>query len=306
MNKREKEILQAQLESEKAVLKEIEKQYEQALRDINDRIRVIVSDDLTQSKIYQLNYQKALRAQVKGILEKLHSDEYATIQQFLNHTYTDAFIGTAYNLAGQGIPLVMPVNQTAAVKAIMTDSKISEGLYDALGVDTAKLRKSISAEITRGIASNMSFEDIARNIQNTTKAPYSRAKTIVYTEGHRIQQSATYDAQKAAKAKGADVVKQWDASLDGKTRENHRKLDGQIVDVDEPFKVGGMSAMFPGDFGDPAEDCNCRCVSLTRATWALDDDELQTLKDRAEYWGLDKTENFEDFKGKYMKATSEK
>ena len=305
MNKREKEILQAQLDSEKAVLKEIEKQYKQALLDINDRIRVIVSDDLTQSKIYQLNYQKALRAQVKGILEKLHSDEYATIQQFLNHTYTNAFIGTAYNLAGQGIPLMMPVNQAAAVKAIMTESKISEGLYDALGVDTAKLRKAISAEITRGVASNMSFEDIARNIQNTTKAPFSRAKTIVYTEGHRIQQSATYDAQQAAKAKGADVVKQWDASLDGKTRENHRKLDGQIVAVDEPFEVGGMSAMFPGDFGDPAEDCNCRCVSLTRATWALDEDELQTLKDRAEYWGLDKTENFEDFKGKYLKAISE-
>ena len=305
MNKREKEILQAQLDSEKAVLKEIEKQYEQALRDINDRIRVIVSDDLTQSKIYQLNYQKALRAQVKGILEKLHSDEYATIQQFLNHTYTDAFIGTAYNLAGQGIPLMMPVNQTAAVKAIMTDSKISEGLYDALGVDTAKLRKSISAEITRGIASNMSFEDIARNIQNTTKAPYSRAKTIIYTEGHRIQQSATYDAQQAAKAKGADVVKQWDASLDGRTRETHRELDGQIREVDEPFEANGRKAMFPGDFGDPAEDCNCRCVSLTRAKWALDEDELQTLKDRAEYWGLDKTKNFEDFKNKYLKAISE-
>lgn len=305
MNKREKEILQAQLDSEKAVLKEIEKQYKQALLDINDRIRVIVSDDLTQSKIYQLNYQKALRAQVKGILEKLHSDEYATIQQFLNHTYTDAFIGTAYNLAGQGIPLMMPVNQTAAVKAIMTDSKISEGLYDALGVDVNGLKKSISAEITRGVASNMSFEDIARNIQNTTKAPYSRAKTIVYTEGHRIQQSATFDAQQAAKAKGADVVKQWDASLDGRTRENHRKLDGQIVAVDEPFRVGGMSAMFPGDFGDPAEDCNCRCVCLTRATWALDEDELQTMKDRAEYWGLDKTENFEDFKNKYLKAISE-
>lgn len=305
MNKREKEILQAQLDSEKAVLKEIEKQYEQALRDINDRIRVIVSDDLTQSKIYQLNYQKALRAQVKGILEKLHSDEYATIQQFLNHTYTDAFIGTAYNLAGQGIPLMMPVNQTAAVKAIMTDSKISEGLYDALGVDTAKLRKSISAEITRGIASNMSFEDIARNIQNTTKAPYSRAKTIVYTEGHRIQQSATYDAQQAAKAKGADVVKQWDASLDGKTRETHRELDGQIREVDEPFEANGRKAMFPGDFGDPAEDCNCRCVSLTRAKWALDEAELQTLKDRAKYFGLDKTKNFEEFKEKYLKSAEE-
>lgn len=300
MNKREKEILQAQLDSEKAVLKEIEKQYEQALRDINDRIRLIVSDDLTQSKIYQLNYQKALRAQVKGILEKLHSDEYATIQQFLNHTYTDAFVGAAYNLAGQGIPLMLPINQASAVKAIMTDSKISKGLYDSLGVDVNGLKKSISAEITRGIASGMPLEDIARNISNTTKAPYSRAKSIVYTEGHRVQQASTFDAQQAAKSKGADVVKMWDAALDGRTRETHRELDGQIREVDEPFEANGRKAMFPGDFGDPAEDCNCRCVSLTRAKWALDETELQTMKDRAEYFGLDKTEDFEDFKGKYL------
>lgn len=303
MNKREKEILQAQLDSEKAVLKEIEKQYEQALRDINDRIRLIVSDDLTQSKIYQLNYQKALRAQVKGILEKLHSDEYATIQQFLNHTYTDAFVGTAYNLAGQGIPLMLPVNQASAIKAIMTDSKISKGLYDSLGVDVNGLKKSISAEITRGIASGMPLEDIARNISNATKAPYSRAKSIVYTEGHRVQQASTFDAQQAAKTKGASVVKQWDASLDGRTRETHRELDGQIREVDEPFEANGQKAMFPGDFGDPAEDCNCRCVSLTRAKWALDEAELQTMKDRAEFWGLDKTASFDDYKSKYLSAT---
>lgn len=41
---------------------------------------------------------------------------------------------------------------------------------------------------------------------------------------------------------------------------------------------------------------------LQRAKWALDEDELQTLKDRAAYYGLDKTKNFEDFKSKYLKA----
>jgi hypothetical protein len=61
--------------------------------------------------------------------------------------------------------------------------------------------------------------------------------------------------------------------------------------------------MFPGDFGDPAEDCNCRCASLTRARWGLDEDELKTLQDRAEYFGLDKTKDFDDFKKKYLNAS---
>jgi hypothetical protein len=63
--------------------------------------------------------------------------------------------------------------------------------------------------------------------------------------------------------------------------------------------------MFPGDFGDPAEDCNCRCASLTRARWGLDEDELQTLKDRAKFFGLDKISNFDDYKQTYLKADTE-
>lgn len=302
MNKREKEFYQYAFNAEEDVLHELAKQYKVALDDINEKIMILQSNELTQSKIYQLQYQQALKGQIEGILEKLHSDEFSTIQKFLEDSYTNGFVGTMYSIHGQGIPLMMPIDQKAAVKAIMTDSKISGSLYNALGVDTSGLKKAIRQEITRGIASNMSNAEIARNISNVTKAPLARAKTIVRTENHRIQQSAAYDAQKASKASGADVVKQWDSTLDGRTRPTHRQLDGQIQEIDKPFKMGGMEAMFPGDFGDPAEDCNCRCVSLTRAKWALDDDELQTLKDRAEFFGLDKTKNIEEFQTKYLKA----
>ena len=324
MNKREKEILQSQLDSEKAVLKQLEKQYQAALKDINEKVKLFDYDinmldvamnqdnlddaaravflSQKRSKAYQKQYQEALQKQLEGILEKLHSDEYATLQQYLKESYNDAFLGTMYDLHGQGIPIVMPINQAAAVKAILTDSKISKGLYTSLGVDVNGLKKTISAEITRGIASGMSYADISRNISNASNAPLSRAKTIARTEAHRIQQASTMDAQARAKEKGADVVKQWDSTLDGATRPTHRKLDGQIREIDEPFEANGKKAQAPGHFGDPAEDCNCRCVSLTRAKWALDEDELQTLKDRAKFFDLDKTKDFEDFKKKYMKA----
>lgn len=322
MNKREKEILQGQLDSEKKVLKKLEQQYKQALAEINDKIRLLQSktvydsdgigrneqiplNKLPQSRIYQIEHQKALKGQIQGILDKLHGDEYATIQQYLEDCYVDSFVGTAYDLAGQGIPLILPIDQAAAVKAIQTDSKISEGLYEAMGVDTKNLKKAIANEATRGVASGMTFEDIARNISNVAKAPLSNAKRIARTEGHRIQQASAMDAQKSAKSKGADVVKQWDSTLDGATRETHRKLDGQIREVDEPFEADGKKAMFPGDFGDPAEDINCRCASLTRARWGLDESELETLKERAKFFGLDKTDDFKDFKKKYLKAMNE-
>lgn len=305
MNKREKEFLQLSLEAEEDILHELENQYQESLNQINEKIRLLQSNELTQSKIYQLEYQKALKGQIEGIIEKMHGDQYTTLQEYLSNSYTDAFIGTMYNIAGQGIPLMIPIDQAAAVKAIITDSKISKGLYASLGVDANKLKKTIRQEITRGISTAMTYEDIARNISNVSKAPLSRAKTIARTEGHRIQQASTMDAQTAAKSRGADVVKQWDSTLDGRTRSTHRQLDGQIREVEEPFELGRKKAMYPGDFGDPAEDCNCRCASLTRAKWALDEDELQTLKDRAKFFGLDKTEDFKGFKDKYLKAAEQ-
>lgn len=322
MNKWEKEVQQSLLDSEEAAIKELEKQYAKALKDVNERVKGFQADidlldqalsqdgldDATRallqsqkrSKIYQQNYQKALQGQVSGILDKMHGDNYATIDKYLNGCYETGFIGTMYDIAGQGVPLVVPINQAAAVKAVLTDSKVSNGLYAALGVNVKKLKKSITQEISRGIASSLPYSDIARNISSVSKAPLSRAKTIARTEGHRIQQTSSRDAQEAAKKKGADVLKQWDAALDARTRDSHARVDGEIRELDEKFSNG---LMFPGDpSGRAAEVVNCRCTSNTRARWALDDEELQVLKERAEYFGLDKTSNFEDYKQKYLKA----
>lgn len=302
MLKREKEVFGYLLDTEEAVMKELEKQFRKALEDINTCIRLMQADELTQSRIYRLQYQKTLKKQVEAILEKLHSDEFTSMQQYLSGTYTDAYVGTVYALHGQSVPVLMPIDQRAAAKAIITDSKISTDLYTHLGVDIKKLKKAIPNEITRGIASGMLFQDIARNIAFTTGTPLNRAKNIVQTEGHRIQQASAHDARHHAISRGADLVKQWDATLDMRTRESHRRLDGQVREVDEPFEIDGKEAQFPGDFGDPSEDCRCRCVALSRSRSALDEAELETMKERAAFWDLDKTKDFEDFKEKYLKA----
>lgn len=304
LNKQERQVIKIQLDKEQKAIDDLERQYKRALKDIDEKIKLLQSDELTQSKVYQIQYQKALKGQVTGILDKLQGDEYATIQQYLHDSYQDGFIGTMYSIHGQGIPLIVPLDQQAAVKAIITDSQINEGLYKHIGVNIKQLKQAIAQEITRGIASNMPFADIARNIANRSKAPLSRAKTIVRTEGHRIQQASANDARDAAKARGCDVVKQWDGTLDGDTRPTHRRLDGQIRETNEPFEMDGKTAMYPGDFGKPEEDCNCRCVALTRAKWALDEDELKTLKERAKFFELDKAKDFEDFEKKYKKAAA--
>lgn len=263
-----------------------------------------------QSIIYQTRYQEAIRQQLEGILTALQSDSYSTVSDYLSRCYQDGYIGVMYDLHGQDIPLIMPIDQKAVVRAIQTDSKISKGLYNRLGEDVGKLKTSIRAEVSRGIAAGFTWNEVAKKLAKSFKTTefskaYNNAMRIVRTEGHRIQIQSAMDAQQVAKDHGADIVKQWDATLDDRTRETHRMLDGQIRELDEPFEVGGMQADAPGMFGIAAQDCNCRCALLQRARWELDEDELNTLKERAEFFGLDKTKNFEDFKEKYFKAAEQ-
>lgn len=308
MNERQKEVLQSQLRDEQRILKELKQVYTKAREDVIANIKALEARtdvENLQSIIYQKQYQEALKKQLDAILDEMNGKQFTSISEYLAKSYEDGFFGTMYDLHGQGIPLIIPIDQDQAARAIQLDSKISEGLYERLGVDTKTLKNSIRANVSRGIASNMSWAQVARNIENRMNIGMNRSYRIARTEGHRIQNEARFDAQIAAKSKGADVVKQWDATLDGRTRSTHRGLDGQIQEIEKPFESpGGGKAMFPGGFGIAAEDVNCRCASLQRAKWALDADELKTLKDRAQYFNLDKTQDFEEFKTKYIKAAS--
>lgn len=302
--KSELEVLRERLKSEKAVLKALEKQYETAMEEIDDRIASLLgrNDANLPNVIHQVQYQRLIKAQIKAALDKLQANEYETVEQYLQASYTDGFLGAMYALHSQDVPVIVPIDQEAAIKAVTIDSKLKAPLYESLGVDVTKLKKTIAAEITRGIAAGYSYAEMARGIRNMTKAPLSRARTIVRTEAGRIQEQAAFDAANKSKAAGADVVKQWSAVLDGKTRDTHRQLDHQIRELDKPFEIGGKKAMHPHDFGDPAEDCNCRCTLLTRARAALDADELKVMQKRAEFFGLDKSDSFAEFKKKYLKA----
>lgn len=279
MNKRQKEILQNELKSERTVLNQVRAVYQRAYIDIEKKIEKmqmrINRDAADTAAIYQKQFQEALKAQVAAILDNLNSEQYDTIQDYLEKCYEDGFIGTMYDLQGQGIPLVIPIDQELVSKAIQHDTKLKAPMYEELGYNVEQLKKTISGELARGIANAYSFSEIARNISRHGNVTMNKAYTIARTEGHRITEQSRQDARQKAKEAGADVVKQWDSTVDKRTRETHVKLDGQIRELDEPFKVNGHKAMYPGGFGVAKEDINCRCTALQRARWALDESDIE-------------------------------
>lgn len=340
MNKHQKLVQQQFLNDEETVIKRLKQIYGQSLKDINKKVFELDSSismlqkaldsiegdeigelaaavlknksyytpaeaqqtikSMLQSKVYQKKYQKALQGQVDGVLDKMQAKQYTSVSEYLTECYENGFLGTMFDLQGQGIPLCFPMDQEQMVRAVQLDSKISKGLYSKLGEDVAVLKKKIAAQVSRGISTGMSYQQVAQQLAGTTNIGFNNAVRIARTEGHRIQCQAGMDACEKAKEKGADVVKQWDSTMDSATRESHVAVDGEIRELDKPFSNG---LMFPGDpAGGAAEVINCRCALLQRARWALDEDELKALQEKAAYFGIDKTDNFNDFKEKYLKA----
>lgn len=313
MKSYEKEVLQAQLDNEKAILKKLEGNYQDALDEINDRIAMLLGrqDSDLQHVVYQVEFQKNLKTQIQSILEQLQNNEFESVSEYLTRSYEEGFIGAMYSMQKQGVPLILPLDQEQVVNAIQNETKLSESLYTSLGKDIKQLNKQIAGEISRGISNASMYSEIARNISGYARIPKNNAMRIVRTESHRIQTKAAIDACEKAKSKGADVVKQWDSSLDGRTRKSHRKLDGQIRELDEPFEVNGHKAMFPGDFGRPEEDINCRCAILQRASWNLgsdytkwsEDAEIEYSDDGTAQLAIIEVKDYDSFRETYKQAS---
>ena len=303
MNSRQKQVQMSLLKNEKSVIKQLEKSYQDAIADIDKYILQLLARKDTenlQSIIYQIKYQEAIKKELESYLKVLHSKNFNTVDEYLKECYEQAHIGTLFDLQGQGIPLILPLDQEQMISAITLNSKLSAPLYNALGYNVDALKLDVLREISRGIAQGLSYQEMARNLKNITNVDYNKTLRIAKTEGHRIQQEATYNVQKRAIERGANVVKQWDSTLDGKTRPTHRALDGQIVEVDEYFKSeSGYKALYPGNFGIPSEDCNCRCCLLQRAEWALSDEEFTKMNGKTNE--LQHFESIDDY-NKFKKA----
>ena len=133
--------------------------------------------------------------------------------------------------------------------------------------DKAWNQKVIANAVTQAVIQGESIPKLARRIavqtgETNMKAMVRYARTAMTS----AQNSGRMEMLHQAKGMGIKCKKRWLATLDSRTRDAHGKLDGQVADVDEPFKSDFGDIMFPGDMGSkgsvPANLYNCRCTLI--------------------------------------------
>lgn len=132
-------------------------------------------------------------------------------------------------------------------------------------------KENIRAIITKGVAEGWGVDRMVLELENSD-IPLWRSRLIVRTE--MVQ--AVFKGQELAKEESDfEMVEQWIAADDHRTRTSHHHIDGAIIDEGKRFKVERYKKgvvvgydMMRGP-GDPEAHisnlANCRCTKVTIA-----------------------------------------
>lgn len=139
-------------------------------------------------------------------------------------------------------------------------SKVSPLLATKIVTIKNTLIDDIGKLIAEYISLNLDTTDIANAIYDFVDDPkfYKwQSMRIARTETTIAMNLAT---NQAGVESGVLIDKEWISAGDGKERPTHAELNGEQVDMNEPFSNG---LMYPGDpSGDAGEVINCRCTFL--------------------------------------------
>jgi len=130
---------------------------------------------------------------------------------------------------------------------------------------TARLATRISNLIEQGRADNLNLAQITKLVSDKfLPISRSRAALIARTETHNAASFANHAYHLTVQQDlGTKMLKKWIATNDDRTRSTHASANGQTVDMDEKFLVGGTEMGYAGDSNGGAKNViNCRCVII--------------------------------------------
>lgn len=186
----------------------------------------------------------------------------------INHNY-----GTFEVEKGSLIDTYYTLYDRQTVERLIKDGEVSLLPPPKEGGKTAKRlaenkdlkwnQQKVTSAITQGILQGDNIDKIAKRLEAVTDSNYKAAVRNARTMTTGAQNAGRVDSYKRAQDMGIEMRQTWVATLDSRTRHEHRQLDGQTVDIGEPFEVDGEKIMYPGDpSASPHLVYNCRCTLI--------------------------------------------
>ena len=122
-------------------------------------------------------------------------------------------------------------------------------------------RQHLVSAVAQGILQGEGIPDIAKRLQTVAVMDDNAATRNARTYITAAQNKGRIDSYERAEKLGIKTNKKWIATLDDRTRVEHRHLDGVSIPYSDVFKMDGYEIEYPGDpSAEPEMIYNCRCT----------------------------------------------
>ena len=223
-------------------------------------------DNWYRGQVFQRNQWKAKKQEIQQVLA--HSNQVAV--KMINGESIHVF-STNMNYASYMIDKAGSVDfnfQLYDSSAVTNLIKNNPQVLPKWKIDEPKdyvwNGKKVNRQVTQGIVQGESLEQIAKRLAvNLSTQNYNHMKTFARTAMTGAQNAGREQSLKNARDMGLNVVKQWMATLDSRTRDSHAMMDGETIKVGDKWHHYKFSngLRYPGDPEGPAREVyNCRCT----------------------------------------------
>lgn len=197
----------------------------------------------------EITHLSLMQANIDKALLDLYDKNQASMYDMLAAEYEDGYYRAVYRnqqAVGFGKDLAA-LNRRAVEKAVMAEhnkSAYSKTLYEHCSHFSEDLKQNLVIGLIRG----ESMDRMASRMRKRLSVSASAARRLVRTETAYIYESATMDAYKECGIEQYEYL----ATLDGKTSEVCRELDGKVFRVKDAIPGKNYPPMHP----------NCRSTTV--------------------------------------------
>lgn len=269
LNKWQKELIRLSKRKYKEVDAQLFNTYKDALKEIKQRLQMYTNtyEQLSFSKRLEVERLFNVAKEMDNILTAAGAKVEDIIKDYSTNQAIQGYNGVWYQLEqSENITMGMPVIDHDYIATIVNKPVAGKILSERLYQNREKVAKATSDAIVNGMLNGDGYKVIAKRISDLTEANYKQSLRIAITEAGRVQSITTQKGYEESEKLGVKMEKTWLATLDRKTRHDHRQLDGQTVGIKEKFKVPDFDhyAEGPRLFGIAHEDINCRCTTIIK------------------------------------------
>jgi len=225
-----------------------------------DKVKKLIEQGADLSKYEETLKKLSARAYVTKLQELqnnlnseitlLTGEQQVKLTQTLGDSYLQGYFKSVYALQkgiGFGYSFTVPNNQD--VKKVLQTPWNGNNYSKSIWNNKAKLTNWLNTDLPRHFAAGNSVQQMSNDLVNKVETNYKNAVRLVRTEVNYITNQSTMDAYEEQNVDRYQIL----ATLDSRTSEICRDLDGKIVDVKDrqvavnmpPFHVNCRTTTIP-------------------------------------------------------------